>query len=297
MNGIEDEEKVVTAWHTAFKRGTDYDLWGQPVEAIDGYQRLSKQLQRVSTSECSSFNDEQKRILGKIALCLELRCKVLQNPGVSEGISIGDLKKIEATLQNLLNQRAKDFPLDVVAAQLESQKKSVTNQQLVDAENEEDRQGLRERGNLLPEPVSLSGKPVLTIRVLKIGLKEAQQYIDPYISIYVKDNNGADLTIHQDTPVAVVKEDTYIVFNVDVHIQKTLDSLPPGYAVFFEFKHYKPKKGNVSTRCWAFMESDEIKDGTAVLELYRKPANYKRKNLHLLTVKPLYLHLKLSINT
>lgn len=41
-----------------------------------------------------------------------------------------------------------------------------------------------------------------------------------------------------------------------------------GYAIFFEFKHYKPKKGSVSTRCWAFMESDEIKDGSTVLELY-----------------------------
>lgn len=41
----------------------------------------------------------------------------------------------------------------------------------------------------------------------------------------------------------------------------------PGFAIFFEFKHYKPKKATVSTRCWAFMERDEIKEGTAVLEL------------------------------
>ena len=40
-----------------------------------------------------------------------------------------------------------------------------------------------------------------------------------------------------------------------------------GYAIFFEFKHFKPKKGSVSTRCWSFMESDEIKEGPAVLEL------------------------------
>ena len=41
MSEKDDEEKVITAWHTAFKKGTDFDLWGQPVEAIDGYQRLS----------------------------------------------------------------------------------------------------------------------------------------------------------------------------------------------------------------------------------------------------------------
>ena len=31
-----------------------------------------------------------------------------------------------------------------------------------------------------------------------------------------------------------------------------------GYTVFFEFKHYKPKKKKLSTRCFAFMEADEI---------------------------------------
>ena len=40
-----------------------------------------------------------------------------------------------------------------------------------------------------------------------------------------------------------------------------------GFAVFFELKHYKPKKKTISTKCWAFLERDEIKDGPAFLEL------------------------------
>ena len=48
------------------------------------------------------------------------------------------------------------------------------------------------------------------------------------ISCFPTDRNGADFTTHQDTPVAAYRQDTYVVFNVDVHIQKTLDSLPPG---------------------------------------------------------------------
>ncbi|KAH3853081.1 axin interactor, dorsalization-associated protein-like [Dreissena polymorpha] len=295
MTEKDNEEKVVTAWYSAFKTGTDHDLWGQPVEAIDGYRRLSKQFQKCSSSDTNRFTDEQKKILGKISICLELRCKSLQNPGISEGISLDDLKKIGATLQNLVLQKAKDFPVDVLDAQLNSRERNSND--ITDIENEEDRQPLRERGSLLPLPISFGGRPVLSIRIMKIGLKDAKQFIDPFISIYVKDNQGADLTSHQDTPVAKCKEDSSVVFNVDVHVQKTLDSLPPGYAVFFEFKHFKPKKDTTSTRCWAFMESDEIKEGPAVLELYKKPANFKRKNLQLLTVKPLYLHLKLSINT
>ena len=42
------------------------------------------------------------------------------------------------------------------------------------------------KGSLLPQPLSYGGKPVLTVRIEKIGLKDASQFIDPYISVYVK---------------------------------------------------------------------------------------------------------------
>lgn len=42
---------------------------------------------------------------------------------------------------------------------------------------------------------------------------------------------------------------------------------PLGAAIFFEFKHYKPKKRFTSTKCFAFMEMDEIKAGPIVIEL------------------------------
>ena len=42
MNDFQDEEKIVTAWCKAFRAGTDYDLWGQPVEAIDQYRGYYK---------------------------------------------------------------------------------------------------------------------------------------------------------------------------------------------------------------------------------------------------------------
>jgi hypothetical protein len=40
------------------------------------------------------------------------------------------------------------------------------------------------------------------------------------------------------------------------------------YALFFEFKHFKEKKNKLSTRCFSFMEYDEIKSGRPIaLEL------------------------------
>lgn len=97
-----------------------------------------------------------------------------------------------------------------------------------------------------------------------------------------------------------------------------------GAAIFFEFKHYKPKKKFTSTKCFAFMEMDEIKPGPIVIELwvivcnicankhdsqtflwsltcdhdlrYKKPTDFKRKKLNLLTKKPLYLHLHQTLH-
>ena len=34
-----ERERVIEDWHVTFKKGTDYDLWGQPVEAGDIYQK------------------------------------------------------------------------------------------------------------------------------------------------------------------------------------------------------------------------------------------------------------------
>jgi hypothetical protein len=46
------------------------------------------------------------------------------------------------------------------------------------------------------------------------------------------------------------------------------------------------------------MEMDELKEGAVTLEVYKKPAIYKRnKKPALLTVKPLYLHMYLTIAT
>ena len=63
-------------------------------------------------------------------------------------------------------------------------------------------------------------------------------------------------------------------------------------ALFFEFKHYKPKKKKVSTRAWAFMELSELKrDEEIILEIYHKPTDLRKKKLKLHSGKPLYLHL------
>ncbi|XP_055797326.1 axin interactor, dorsalization-associated protein-like [Salvelinus fontinalis] len=151
-------------------------------------------------------------------------------------------------------------------------------------------------GTLLPRLPSEPRMSLLTIKIDKIGLKDAGKCIDPYMTVSVKDLSGIDLNPVQDTPVATRKEDTYIHFSVDIEIQRHIERLPKGAAIFSEFKHYKPKKGFTSTKCFAFMEMDEIKPGPIVIELYKKPTDFKRKKLQLLTKKPLYLHLHQTLH-
>ncbi|KAF2982468.1 hypothetical protein EK904_003872, partial [Melospiza melodia maxima] len=198
-----------------------------------------------------------------------------------------DLKKLEPILKNILTYN-KEFPFDVQPVplrcwlvnclQVMSERWShfffpvfyrkilaPGEEEHLEFEEDDEEGGAgagspnsfpaRVPGTLLPRLPSEPRMTLLTITIEKIGLKDAGQCIDPYITVSVK-----------------------------------------GAAIFFEFKHYKPKKRFTSTKCFAFMEMDEIKPGAIVIELYKKPTDFKRKKLQLLTKKPLYLHLHQTLH-
>ncbi|XP_041420177.1 axin interactor, dorsalization-associated protein B isoform X2 [Xenopus laevis] len=298
---MSDMNKILQKWGASLRKGTDFDSWGQLVEAIDEYQILARQLQKEAQSPANSsdFTEDQKKTIGKIATCLELRSAALQYTQSQEGFTLEDVKKLEPILSSILTFN-KEFPFDVQPVPLRRILAPGEEENLEVEEEEEDGGAgvgspdlfpARVPGTLLPRLPSEPGMTLLTIKIEKIGLKDAGQCIDPYITVSVKDLNGIDLTPVQDTPMAVRKEDTYVHFNVEIEIQKHVEKLTKGAAIFFEFKHYKPKKRFTSTKCFAFMEMDEIKSGQIVIELYKKPTDFKRKRLQLLTKKPLYLHL------
>ena len=45
-------------------------------------------------------------------------------------------------------------------------------------------------GNLLPPISPAPGKTALTVRIEKMGIKHAADYIDPFITVSVKGNSG-----------------------------------------------------------------------------------------------------------
>ncbi|KAK1889494.1 Axin interactor dorsalization-associated protein [Dissostichus eleginoides] len=285
---MSDVNKTIQKWHVSFRKGTDFDSWGQLVEAIDEYQILARQLQKeVQSTNSSDFTEEQKKTLGKIASCLEMRSGSLQCTQSKEDFKLEELKKLETIIQNILTYN-KVFPFDVQPVPL--------RRILAPGAGSTEAFPPRAPGTLLPRLPSEHGMTLLTLKIEKIGLKDAGQCIDPYMTVSLKDLNGLDVYPVQDTPVASRKEDTYIHFSVDVDIQRHVEKIPKGAAIFFEFKHYKPKKGFTSTKCFAFMEMDEIKPGPIVIELYKKPTDFKRKKLQLLTKKQLYLHLHQTLH-
>ena len=55
-----------------------------------------------------------------------------------------------------------------------------------------------------------------------------------------------------------------------------------------------------STKCWCFIEFEDIRAGQQALELYKKPtimdtAEKRLKNVKLHTIKPLFLHVDLKL--
>uniref|UniRef100_A0A8C5KZT0 C2 Aida-type domain-containing protein n=1 Tax=Jaculus jaculus TaxID=51337 RepID=A0A8C5KZT0_JACJA len=231
-------QSLLQPW--GFRRGADFDSWGQLVGATD--EHLQKKAQAQPNN--SAFTEEQKKTIGKIATCLDLRSAALQSTQ-SQEFQLEDLRKLEPILKNILtcNKEFPEFPFDVQPVPL---RKILTSAGSPD---------------YFPARVSGTSLPRLPSEIEKIGLKDAGQCIDSYITVSVKDLNGIDLTPVQDTPVASRKADTYVHFNVDIELQKDVEKLTKGAAIFYEFKHYEPKKRFTSTKCFVFMEMDEIKPG------------------------------------
>eukprot|EP00698_Gefionella_okellyi_P012472 TRINITY_DN3358_c0_g1_i4.p1 TRINITY_DN3358_c0_g1~~TRINITY_DN3358_c0_g1_i4.p1 ORF type:complete len:271 (+),score=44.42 TRINITY_DN3358_c0_g1_i4:88-900(+) len=229
---------------------------------------------------------EDKALMSKIHLCLTVRIKAIKDSSFRAPMSFDQFKKVRAAFDDLFTGKKVAFPIDTTGFEVATEAPAQSAFQ--------PDQG----GSLLPPPNPfMAGERALTIVLEKIGLKDAQSnYQDPFITISVMDGKQC-IGRAQDTPTLPPqrRQPSYVLINHNVYIQTPLERLPPDCAIFFEFKHYKPRQKKISTRCWSFLEMDEIKPGPLALEVYRKPTDLQKRRLSLLSVKPLYLHLNLSI--
>jgi hypothetical protein len=162
-------------------------------------------------------------------------------------------------------------------------------------------------GSLGSKPNFPPGQTGISIRIEKIQLQNAVQYLEPTITVSIYDKDGRVVAGGgpQVTPPCSriepaispdqKEQSEYLVFNTEVHLQLPLHLIPKSAAVFFELKHFKAAKSRVSTKCFSFLEHDEIeRPGAIPMELYQKPSDYKRRKLNLMTDKEHYLHVVIT---
>lgn len=280
-----EKEQLRLQWQAQFLKAQQADSWGQVVEAQEEYQRMASVV--AAKQSMPSITSKERDTMHRIALCLSARVQALKT--LNETISATDMKALGPVLEVLFTGREPDvFPIAPEKFQSAVPVKPSIEGEIICGDADEPYSEWHQQQAVLR---SVMGT-VVSLRIEKIGLKDAQDYIDPFMTVIVADTKTNLLDTH-DTPTARERRATHVIFNHQVYLNISLEDMQRQQAaLFFEFKHYKPKKKKVSTRCWAFMELSELKrDEEIVLEIYHKPTDLRKKKLKLHSEKPLYLHL------
>lgn len=293
------------------ERALLFDSWGQMVEAATEYESLAKDTQTWLQTQ-HTLSEESKKNWIRVAVVLSMRAKSAEDLTGSEVVMrLEDVRKVQSWLQEIMTNPLVPFPVDNDAIRRQVQanfRTTVMSPQKAKAavvqvdngsdEEEVDNDDVKEKskgGSTLKPMPQFEHGTAITITIDRIKLKDPGQYIEPFFTVSLKDSNGYDIAPPQDTPVTN-QRDEFIHFNQPVYLQVPLEKLPEDCAVFFEFKHYKPKKTKLSTKCFCFMEKDELKKGAVPLEIYAKPTDFKRKKLNLLTEKQHYMYVTVSLH-
>ncbi|KAF4034352.1 Cytoskeletal adhesion [Phytophthora infestans] len=296
---MEDVLKLHAAWCKSLQQAVDTDAWGQVLEAVEAYERLAGRVTKALPA-CQRLTEVQKEIIEKVIVSMEMRVKCLSSVDGQRKPTKEDMEDVLEALCKALSDEPEVFPLDVSRAMRAKTRGSMDKAKDVGGDTDLDECAAAELVNATTQVAVLRspGATYLDIRITKIGLKDASVYVNPTMAVSVFDYSGKAMEETRETGVGECKEPQYVTFNTNIQLATNLRKMEDhGAAITFEFFHYKAKKRKKSCRCWALLEMDEIKDGPAVLELYQKPMDPKRKRIHLFTEKELYLQLELRLQT
>eukprot|EP00644_Phytophthora_capsici_P001804 jgi/Phyca11/107637/e_gw1.14.676.1 len=271
---MEDVVKLHTAWCKSLQQAVETDSWGQVLEAVEAYERFG--------------------IIEKVIVAVEMRAKCMSSVDGQRKPTKEDMEDVLDALRGALSDEPEVFPIDLNR----SKNRSSVKKKEIDADANMDESAAAEFVNATTQPAVIRspGATYLDIRITKIGLKDAEVYVNPTMAVSVFDYSGKYMEETRETGVGVCSEPRYVTFNANIQLATNLRKMEDhGAAITIEFFHYKAKKRKKSCRCWALLEMDEIKDGPVVLELYQKPMDPKRKRIHLFTEKELYLQLELTL--
>ncbi|WIA36652.1 hypothetical protein OEZ86_007936 [Tetradesmus obliquus] len=240
-------------WNKAFQEALDHDTWGQVEEAVNGYQRLQVAAAVEHVENVLDLPGHRRQAIGQLANILKLRIQEL-NAGVRGSVGLPGMQALKPFMAGLIVS-------DVC----------------------------------LPPALAAPGDTTLSIDFATLSVKGAAAMADPRIIVRVRDKAGKLLEAVQESPAIMCFPSDPDKFSLGFswHMQTPLNCLPDDAAVFFELQHYKLAKKKKSIKCYSYLEGVELEAaGGAVLEVYRKPVDAKRKaRPTLLTSKPMYLHI------
>lgn len=283
---MSEKDQLRTQWLAQFVKAQQSDTWGQVVEAQEEYQSMAGAI--ANKQGLHLITSKEKDIMHRIVLCLSARSEALRT--MTDTITSSDIRLLEPVLETLFTGREpEDFPIEPGKYQSAELLRTDLGGEIISADLDEP---CISDWHLSQQALKSVNGTVVAIRIEQIGLKDAQVYIDPIMNILVVDTKSTVLDSHK-TPTSRERTTSHVIFNHQVYLRKSLEDMQVAKAaLFFEFTHYKPKKKKVSTRCWCFMELDELKpDEEIVLEIYHKPTDLRKRRLKLHSQKPLYLHL------
>jgi len=285
-------------WERSLASILEEESFGQIIEATEGYQSLAALIGHVAHDKADpkkpapALTPDERAVLTKLQKCFIARRQVLIGPNSPHSLSLTDIKAIHRDFRQLFT--GIPFPVDT----LQFATIKLPHQEEAEAEAESPFQD-ENRGCLLPCPTRLRpGEEIVRLTISHIGLKDAASYLDPFFNVSIRGADGSEVEEPQDTPhPSTARKDRSVEFAATVFLQTPLHLLPDDAAVFFEFRHWKPKKNKFSTRCWSMLTIEEIKkhkEASLTLEIYAKPADYKRKKFVRHSVKDLWLHVSLG---
>eukprot|EP00397_Hematodinium_sp_SG-2012_P036462 GEMP01039367.1.p1 GENE.GEMP01039367.1~~GEMP01039367.1.p1 ORF type:complete len:251 (+),score=50.22 GEMP01039367.1:125-877(+) len=235
-------------WLQRFQQAVQYDTWGQIVEAQEGYRNLAA---AIAAKQGQVFiNSAEKDTLHRLVLCLSARVQavVSANNGM-DIMSATDMKALEKVFESLFTgdepASASAFPVSPVKFHSVAPiKPSQSEGEIICGEKDETYSDFFHSHHAV---TNVKGT-VVSLRLDRIGLKDAQVYIDPFITILVVDDKGVVVDKH-DIPTAKERKSTHVMFNSTVYLTVPYEEMQKTQAsIFLEFKHFKPKKKKISTR-------------------------------------------------
>lgn len=286
---MSEREQLKSAWKARLQKAVQLDDWGQLIEAQEEYQKLAVAIgHSYGTGVLQSF---EKDIAHRIVLCLSARVQSIQELS-DKVITPQDIKLLDRAVDQVFSGQAPAFSETWSFPIPGFKYHDVTPIMGHDGEIfcEETHEGTDFQHT--HAALSNVNGTVVSLKILRMGLKDAETYIDPFLTVIAASASGTIMDQHDVPTQPMERTVNHVIFNHTIYLRISLEDMQRSQcSLFFEFKHYKAKKKKVSTRCWSFMELAELKpDIESVLEIYHKPTDLRKKKLNLHSVKQLYFH-------